>query len=68
MAVNRKSTTGRATKAVGRPGGKGGNKVAGGQGGDATGKARPGGPGGNKTVSGSGGEMKPRPGGSQPAG
>ena len=63
-----KSTSGRAVKGKGRPGGPGGNKVGSGHGGSATGSARPGGPGGNKTVKASGGAMTPRPGGSQPAG
>lgn len=63
-----KSQTGKATQGRGRPGGPGGNKVTSGLGGSATGKARPGGPGGNKTQAAGGKMMKPRPGGSQPAG
>lgn len=62
-----KSTTGRAVQAKGRPGGPGGNKVAGNQGGSPK-TPRPGGAGGQKVVSSGGGMMKPRPGGSQPAG
>lgn len=57
-----------ATKGKGRPGGPGGNKTVGNLGGSATGKSRPGGPGGQKSGTTGGGAMKPRPGGSQPAG
>lgn len=67
-SMNKKSKTGSAITGKARPGGKGGNKVATGLGGSATGKARPGSPGGNKVVQAGGGMMKPRPGGSQPAG
>ena len=69
MANPPKSKSRGAITGIGRPGGAGGNKVAKQKGsGGATGKARPGGPGGNKTTSAGGKEMKPRPGGAQPAG